>query len=201
MCRLAVVQLTMQDWSPLGTVEPLYGLCLEHFTHRNSKTNLSKWFHLFLFSLNWTKRFGFYAGCVLFPFCAAHCECFKDCSKLKCLIGAKAQCVHAGTASQALIQTHKLSWEVHQHPLERVGTLFVFPFTHLVHIYAREIYLKSPQTTATYQYIEENICNWHELFSSVTQNADVFTAQGFNRQAIVIYGAKYLLCAFGYGVF
>lgn len=33
MCRLAVVQLTMQEWSPLGTDEALYGVCLDHGGH------------------------------------------------------------------------------------------------------------------------------------------------------------------------
>ncbi len=33
MCRLAVVQLTMQDWSPLGTAEALHRVCLDHESH------------------------------------------------------------------------------------------------------------------------------------------------------------------------
>lgn len=34
-------------------------------------------------------------------------------------------------AKQAIIQTHKVSGEVHQHPLERLlDALHVFPFTH-----------------------------------------------------------------------
>lgn len=37
MCRLAVVQLTTQEWGPLGTAEAQYGVCLDHGCHNFAK--------------------------------------------------------------------------------------------------------------------------------------------------------------------